>query len=67
MADIGCHTLASAPLRDGEVLLSQGHTPSTGRGSPCSNGSWKVVSFFGDSTFFHAAFGVVNAVFNYHN
>ena len=69
VADIGCHTLGFLPPYEmGEVLLSMGHSTGTGAGLSLFNRSRKVVSFIGDSTFFHAGLpGVVNAVFNNHN
>lgn len=69
VADIGCHTLGFLPPYEmGEVLLSMGHSTSTGTGLSLFNDSRKVVSFLGDSTMFHAGLpGIVNAVFNDHN
>jgi len=69
VADIGCHTLGFLPPYEmGEVLLSMGHSTSTGTGLSLFNESRKVVSFLGDSTMFHAGLpGIVNAIFNDHN
>lgn len=69
VADIGCHTLGFLPPYEmGEVLLSMGHSTSTGTGLSLYNESRKVVSFIGDSTLFHAGLpGIVNAIFNNHN
>ena len=69
VADIGCHTLGFLPPYEmGEVLLSMGHSTSTGTGLSLFNDSRKVVSFLGDSTMFHAGLpGIVNAIFNDHN
>lgn len=69
VADIGCHTLGFLPPYEmGEVLLSMGHSTSTGTGLSLFNDSRQVVSFLGDSTMFHAGLpGIVNAVFNDHN
>ena len=64
VADIGCHSMGFLPPYEmGTVLLSMGHSVSTGAGLALGNSSRKVVSFLGDSTFFHAAMpGIVNAV-----
>src|SRR6056297_2959004 len=69
VADIGCYTLGFLPPYEmGEVLLSMGHSTSTGTGLSLFNEERKVVSFLGDSTMFHAGLpGIVNAVFNDHN
>ena len=69
VADIGCHTLGFLPPYEmGEVLLSMGHSTSTGTGLSLFNKDRKVVSFLGDSTMFHAGLpGIVNAIFNDHN
>ncbi len=69
VADIGCHTLGFLPPYEmGEVLLSMGHSTSTGAGLSLFNEERKVVAFLGDSTMFHAGLpGIVNAVFNDHN
>ncbi len=69
VADIGCHTLgALPPYKLGQVLLSMGHSTGTGAGLSLFNDSRKVISFIGDSTFFHAGLpGITNAVYNDHN
>ena len=69
VADIGCHTLGFLPPYEmGEVLLSMGHSTSTGTGLSLFNDERKVLAFLGDSTMFHAGLpGIVNAVFNDHN
>jgi len=69
VADIGCHTLGFLPPYEmGEVLLSMGHSTSTGAGLSLFNDERKVVAFLGDSTMFHAGLpGIANAVFNDHN
>lgn len=68
VADIGCHTLGFLePYEVGQVLLSMGHSVSTGSGLSLFNNSRKVVAFLGDSTFFHAGIpGIINALFNNH-
>jgi indolepyruvate ferredoxin oxidoreductase alpha subunit len=68
VADIGCHTLGHLPpYRMGQVLLSMGHSVSTGAGLSIFNDRRRVVCFIGDSTFFHAGLpGIVNAVYNAH-
>ncbi len=69
VADIGCHTLgALPPYHMGQVLLCMGHSNGTGAGLSLFNDSRKVITFLGDSTFFHAGLpGVANAVYNDHN
>ena len=69
VADIGCHSLGFLPPYEmGEILLSMGHSTSTGAGLSLFNESRKVVAFLGDSTMFHAGLpGIANAVFNDHN
>ncbi len=69
VADIGCHTLGSLPpYRMGQVLTSMGHSNGTGAGLSLFNSERKVITFLGDSTFFHAGMpGVVNAVYNNHD
>ena len=66
--DIGCYTLGFLPpLRMGDFVICMGSSVS----SACGFGKatdQKVVSFIGDSTFFHSGItGLVNAVFNNHN
>ena len=66
--DIGCYTLGFLPpLSTGDFVICMGSSVS----SACGFGKatdQKVVSFVGDSTFFHSGItGLVNAVFNNHN
>ncbi|KLO21900.1 thiamine pyrophosphate-dependent enzyme [Marinitoga sp. 1155] len=69
VADIGCHTLGFLePYNMGQVLLSMGHSTSTGAGLSLFNKTRNVIAFLGDSTLFHAGIpGIVNAIFNNHN
>lgn len=69
VADIGCHTLGYLPpYRIGQILLSMGHSNGTGAGLSLFNPSRRVVTFLGDSTFFHAGLpGIINALYNGHN
>jgi len=69
VADIGCHSLGFLPPYEmGQILLSMGHSTSTGSGLSLFNDTRKVVAFLGDSTFFHAGLpGIINAVYNQHN
>jgi indolepyruvate ferredoxin oxidoreductase alpha subunit len=67
MADIGCYSLGYLPpYQQGLVLYSMGS------GVPATSGmamslEVPLMSFVGDSTFFHAALpGIVNAVWNKH-
>lgn len=68
VADIGCHTLGFLPPYNiGQVLLCMGHSNGTAAGLSLFNKERKVISFLGDSTFFHAGLpGIINAVFNKH-
>jgi len=66
--DIGCYTLGFLPpLNMGDFVICMGSSVS----SSCGFGQatdQKVVSFIGDSTFFHSGItGLVNAVHNNHN
>jgi indolepyruvate ferredoxin oxidoreductase alpha subunit len=66
--DIGCYTLGFLPpLSVGDFLICMGSSVGSGGGfSKVTNK--KVISFIGDSTFFHTGIpGLVNAVFNNHN
>jgi indolepyruvate ferredoxin oxidoreductase alpha subunit len=66
--DIGCYTLGFLPpLSSGDFLICMGSSVGTSCGfSKVSNK--KVISFIGDSTFFHTGVpGLINAVFNNHN
>ena len=66
--DIGCYTLGFLPpLSVGDFLICMGSSVGTGCGFSAVTDK-KVISFIGDSTFFHAGIpGLVNAVFNRHN
>ena len=66
--DIGCYTLGLLPpLNMGDFLISMGSSVGTAGGFSRATGR-KVVSFIGDSTFFHAGLpALASAVFNKHN
>ena len=66
--DIGCYTLGfMPPLSMGDFVVCMGSSVSTSCGFSKATDQ-KVVSFIGDSTFFHSGItGLVNAVFNKHN
>jgi indolepyruvate ferredoxin oxidoreductase, alpha subunit len=66
--DIGCYTLGFLPpLNMGDFLVCMGSSVSSGCGLSKSTDQ-KVVSYIGDSTFFHSGItGLVNAVYNNHN
>ncbi|MGM0394501.1 MAG: indolepyruvate ferredoxin oxidoreductase subunit alpha [Thermodesulfobacteriota bacterium] len=66
--DIGCYTLGFLPpLSTGDFVICMGSSVSTACGFGKATDQ-KVVSFVGDSTFFHSGItGLVNAVFNNHN
>ncbi len=66
--DIGCYTLGFLPpLGMGDFLICMGSSVSTSCGFSKTTDK-KVISFIGDSTFFHSGItGLVNAVFNNHN
>jgi indolepyruvate ferredoxin oxidoreductase, alpha subunit len=66
--DIGCYTLGFLPpLNMGDFVICMGSSVSTSCGFGQATDQ-KVVSFVGDSTFFHSGItGLVNAVFNNHN
>ncbi len=66
--DIGCYTLGFLPpLGMGDFLICMGSSVGTACGFSKVTDS-KVISFIGDSTFFHSGIpGLVNAVFNNHN
>ena len=66
--DIGCYTLGFLPpLGMGDFLICMGSSVSSSCGFSKATDK-KVVSFIGDSTFFHSGMtGLVNAVFNNHN
>ncbi|MCF7886554.1 MAG: indolepyruvate ferredoxin oxidoreductase subunit alpha [Candidatus Marinimicrobia bacterium] len=69
VGDIGCHSLGFfKPYNMGEILLSMGHSNGTGSGLSIRNNQQKVVTFIGDSTFFHAGIpGIINAQYHDHN
>ncbi len=66
--DIGCYTLGFLPpLGMGDFLICMGSSVGTSCGFSKITDN-KVISFIGDSTFFHSGIpGLVNAVFNNHN
>jgi len=66
--DIGCYTLGFLPpLSMADFLICMGSSVSTSCGFSKATDK-KVISFIGDSTFFHSGItGLVNAVFNNHN
>ena len=67
-SDIGCYTLGFLPpLSMGDFVLCMGASVSSACGFAKASDQ-KVVSFIGDSTFFHSGItGLANAVFNNHN
>lgn len=69
VADIGCHSLGSMePYEMGTVLLCMGHSNGTGAGLSIGNDSRKVVTFIGDSTFYHAGLpALINAAVHDHD
>ncbi len=66
--DIGCYTLGFLPpLSSGDFLICMGSSVGTSCGFSKVSDK-KVISFIGDSTFFHTGIpGLINAVFNSHN
>ena len=66
--DIGCYTLGFLPpMAVGDFLVCMGSSVSSGCGFAKATDK-KVISFIGDSTFFHSGMtGLVNAVYNNHN
>jgi len=66
--DIGCYTLGfMPPLSAGDFLICMGASVGSGGGFSKVTDQ-KVISYIGDSTFFHSGIpGLVNAVFNNHN
>jgi len=66
--DIGCYTLGFLPpMAMGDFLICMGSSVSSSCGFSKSTDK-KVISFIGDSTFFHSGMtGLVNAVYNNHN
>ena len=69
VGDIGCHSLGFfKPYYMGQVLLSMGHSNGTGSGLSINNNDRRVITFIGDSTFFHAGIpGIINAQYHDHN
>jgi len=67
-SDIGCYTLGLLPpLSMADYLICMGSSTGTAGGFSKVSGR-KVVSFIGDSTFFHSGIGgLVNAIFNQHD
>ncbi|MBI9091493.1 MAG: indolepyruvate ferredoxin oxidoreductase subunit alpha [Desulfobacterium sp.] len=67
-SDIGCYTLGFLPpLSTGDFVLCMGASVSSSCGFAKATDK-KVISFIGDSTFFHSGMtGLANAVFNNHN
>ena len=67
-SDIGCYTLGiNPPYEAADYLLSMGSSVGNGCGFSVSTDQ-KVVSFIGDSTFFHSGISpLINAVHNKHN
>jgi indolepyruvate ferredoxin oxidoreductase alpha subunit len=66
--DIGCYTLGVLPpISMADFVICMGSSVSSGCGFSRATDQ-KVVSFIGDSTFFHSGItGLVNAVHNQHN
>lgn len=66
--DIGCYTLGLLPpISMADFVICMGSSVSSGCGFSKATDQ-KVVSFIGDSTFFHSGItGLVNAVHNQHN
>ena len=66
--DIGCYTLGKAPpLEVADLLLCMGSNAGTACGLAVSTNQ-KIVSFMGDSTFFHSGIPpIVNAVHHNHD
>lgn len=67
-SDIGCYTLGLLPpLSMADFLICMGSSVSSGCGFSRTQPK-KVVSFIGDSTFFHSGItGLIDAVHNNHN
>jgi indolepyruvate ferredoxin oxidoreductase alpha subunit len=66
--DIGCYTLGFLPpMAMGDFLICMGSSVSSSCGFSKATDK-KVISFIGDSTFFHSGMtGLVNAVYNNHD
>ena len=67
-SDIGCYTLGFLPpLSMGDFVICMGASTGSAGGFAQAT-SQKVISFIGDSTFFHSGIpGLINAVFNNHD
>ncbi|MCD6512126.1 MAG: indolepyruvate ferredoxin oxidoreductase subunit alpha [Thermoplasmata archaeon] len=67
--DIGCYTLGLLPpYKTADFLLCMGSSVGSGGGFALTNEKKKIISFIGDSTFFHAGLpALVNAVHHNHN
>jgi indolepyruvate ferredoxin oxidoreductase alpha subunit len=67
-SDIGCYTLGyMPPLSMADFVICMGSSVGTAGGFSTVTDQ-KVISFVGDSTFFHTGVpGLINAVFNNHN
>ncbi|MCP4753330.1 MAG: indolepyruvate ferredoxin oxidoreductase subunit alpha [Proteobacteria bacterium] len=67
-SDIGCYTLGYLPpLSMADFVVCMGASVGTSCGFSAATDQ-KVISFIGDSTFFHTGVpGLMNAVFNKHN
>jgi indolepyruvate ferredoxin oxidoreductase alpha subunit len=67
-SDIGCYTLGFLPpLSMGDFVICMGASTGAAGGFAKATDQ-KVVSFIGDSTFFHSGIpGLINAVFNRHD
>ena len=66
--DIGCYTLGFLPpMAMGDFVICMGSSVSSSCGFSKATDK-KVISFIGDSTFFHSGMtGLANAVYNNHN
>jgi indolepyruvate ferredoxin oxidoreductase alpha subunit len=66
--DIGCYTLGFLPpISMGDIVICMGSSVSTSCGFSRATDQ-KVISFIGDSTFFHSGItGLINGVHNNHN
>ncbi len=66
--DIGCYTLGLLPpYKTADFLLCMGSSVGSGGGFSIATGK-KVISFIGDSTFFHAGLpALINALHHDHN
>jgi len=67
-SDIGCYTLGyMPPLSMADFVICMGASTGTSCGFSAATDQ-KVISFIGDSTFFHTGIsGLINGVFNNHN